>query len=105
MLEAERLQVLVLDNVSALFPGIDESKKQDWKPINAWLIRLRHRGITVIVGHHAGKNGQQRGTSGRKDALDTIIALTSPPGYKPEENCHFHLHFEKSRAVKGPMVE
>jgi AAA domain len=104
MLEAQGLQVLILDNISCLFPGIDESRKQDWEPIAQWLIRLRHRGMTVLVGHHAGKNGLQRGTSGREDALNTIIALTRPPGYTPEDGCHFHLRFEKSRGVRGPAV-
>jgi len=105
MLDMHRINVLILDNVACLFPGIDESKKQDWEPVNAWLIRLRHRGLTVIVGHHAGKNGQQRGTSGRGDALDTIISLTRPPGHQAQDGCHVHLHFEKSRGVKGPIVE
>jgi putative DNA primase/helicase len=96
---------LVLDNVSCLFPGISEDKKQDWEPINAWLIRLRHRGITVLLGHHAGKGGQQRGTSGREDNLDTIIALTKPPGHQAKDGCHFHLRFEKARGIKGDTVD
>ena len=99
------IQVLVLDNVSCLFPGISEDKKQDWEPINTWFIRLRHRGLTVIFGHHAGKGGQQRGTSGREDALDTIIALTRPPGHQAKDGCHFHLRFEKSRGVRGETVD
>jgi hypothetical protein len=105
MLEEHTIKVLILDNVSCLFPGLDESKKQDWEPINAWLIRLRHRGVTVVVGHHAGKNGQQRGTSGREDNLDTVIVLTPPPGHQAEDGCHVHLRFEKSRGVKGPTVQ
>jgi putative DNA primase/helicase len=105
MLEEHKIKVLILDNVSCLFPGLDESKKQDWEPINAWLIRLRHRGITVIVGHHAGKNGQQRGTSGRGDHLDTIINLSLPPGHQAQDGCHLHLRFEKSRGIFGPPVE
>jgi putative DNA primase/helicase len=104
MLDTHGLQVLVLDNVSCLFPGMNEDKKQDWEPIAQWLIQLRHRGITVLVGHHAGKNGQQRGTSGRADALDTIIALTRAPDSRPEDGCHFHLRFEKARGVTGPAV-
>jgi hypothetical protein len=99
------IRVLVLDNISCLFSGISEDKKQDWEPINAWFIRLRHRGITVIAGHHAGKGGKQRGTSGREDSLDTIIALTYPDGYRAEDGCHFHLIFEKSRGIKGNAVE
>jgi putative DNA primase/helicase len=99
------MRVLVLDNISCLFPGISEDKKQDWEPANQWLIRLRHRGITVILGHHAGKGGRQRGTSGREDALNTVLALSLPPGYKPEDGYHFYLRFEKSRGLKGPTVE
>jgi putative DNA primase/helicase len=105
MLQARpALRILVLDNISCLFPGISEDSKQDWEPINAWLIRLRHRGITVILGHHAGKGGKQRGTSGREDALNTVLALTFPPNYKPEDGCHFYLRFEKSRGLKGDTV-
>lgn len=99
------LRILILDNISCLFPGLNEDKKQDWEPVNAWLIRLRHRGITVILGHHDGKGGYQRGTSGREDALNTTIALSFPAGYRAEEGCHFTLRFEKSRGVKGETVE
>src|SRR5262249_2379695 len=36
LLEAHQdLRVVVLDNVSCLFPGMNEDKKQDWEPINA----------------------------------------------------------------------
>src|SRR4030095_15275207 len=27
------LRILILDNISCLFPGINEDKKQDWEPI------------------------------------------------------------------------
>jgi hypothetical protein len=104
IVETNGIKVLVLDNVSTLFPGLDESSKRDWEPIAAWLIRLRHRGVTVMIGHHAGKNGLQRGTSGREGAINTTIALTIPPDHKPEDGCHFFLHFEKSRGVKGAAV-
>ncbi len=98
------IRVVILDNISCLFPGINEDKKQDWEPINAWLIRLRHRGLASVLVHHAGKGGQQRGTSGREDALDTVIQLDQPPGYDPREGCHFEVRFTKSRSVKGKDV-
>src|SRR5262245_7035645 len=78
--------------------------KQDWEPINTWLVRLRHRGITVVLVHHAGKGGQQRGTSGREDALDAVLSIDYPQDYRPEDGCHFQLRFKKSRSLKGEAV-
>ncbi|MBX3306364.1 MAG: AAA family ATPase [Nitrospira sp.] len=98
------IRVLILDNISCLFSGIDESSKEDWEPINAWLIRLRHRGLATVLVHHAGKDGKQRGTSGREDSLDTVIQLSKPTGVDDREGCHFELAFTKSRSVKGEDV-
>ncbi len=98
------IKVLILDNISCLFSGLNEDSKQDWEPINAWLIRLRHRGLTTVLVHHAGKSGQQRGTSGREDSLDTVIQLSLPAGYNQREGCHFELHFTKCRSVQGDAV-
>lgn len=98
------IRVMILDNISCLFAGLNEDKKQDWEPINAWLIRLRHRGVAVVLVHHAGKGGMQRGTSGREDSLDTVIQLDRPTGYDQTEGCHFEVRFTKSRSVKGDDV-
>lgn len=98
------IRVLILDNISCLFSGINEDSKQDWEPINAWLIRLRHRGLATVLVHHAGKGGQQRGTSGREDSLDTVIRLEKPTGADAREGCHFELTFTKSRSVTGDEV-
>jgi putative DNA primase/helicase len=96
--------VVILDNISCLFSGINEDSKQDWEPVNAWLIRLRHRGISTVLVHHAGKGGQQRGTSGREDSLDTVIQLAKPTGGDAREGCHFELSFTKCRSTTGEPV-
>jgi len=98
------IKVMILDNISCLFSGIREDRKEDWEPIAAWLTRLRHRGISTCLKHHAGKGGQQRGTSGREDSLDVVIQLNLPIGYQAEEGCHFEMHFTKCRSVKGDDV-
>jgi hypothetical protein len=102
--ERPEIRVIILDNISSLFTGLNEDKKQDWEPINAWLLRLMHRGLAIILIHHAGKGGQQRGTSGREDAMDTVIQLSLPGNYEPKEGCHVELRFTKSRSVKGADV-
>jgi putative DNA primase/helicase len=66
-----------------------------------WLLRLRRKGIAVLLIHHAGVNGRQRGTSRREDALDTVIALRRPANYAPGEGARFEIHLEKARALVG----
>ena len=51
----------------------------------------------MLLVHHAGTNGRQRGTSRREDALDTVIALRRPEDYSPEQGARFEIHFEKLR--------
>ena len=95
------IRVLILDNVSCLTPGIDENTKESWDQINQWLLELRFSGISVIFLHHAGKGGAQRGTSGREDALDVVIRLSHPIGYKATDGARFTVTFEKSRGLSG----
>src|SRR6202035_2222966 len=59
------------------------------------------RNISVLIVHHAGKGGQQRGTSRREDVLDTVISLRHPADYSPTEGAKFEVHYEKLRGVYG----
>jgi putative DNA primase/helicase len=96
---------LILDNLSALTPGCDESSGLDWDAINQWLLTLRRIGITTLIVHHAGKNNQQRGTSKREDQLDLILKLTKSENKKVSA---FRVDFEKARSLpeslKGSFV-
>ncbi|MGA2516737.1 MAG: AAA family ATPase [Thermodesulfobacteriota bacterium] len=97
--------LVILDNIAALIPGIDENSKQDWDPINQWLISLRILGLAVVLLHHAGKSGKQRGTSGREDNMDLILNLERPSGYKPEDGCRFVTEIVKGRSILGDDVK
>lgn len=98
-------RVLILDNLSSLASGIDENKGTDYEPLANWLLDLRRRKITVIVIHHAGRNGMMRGHSKREDACSWIIELRnarqeSDPGAK------FISHFAKpSRNTGDPLPD
>src|SRR6478672_7663390 len=85
------------DNLSTLCTNGSESASDAWVPMQNWLLKLRRRGIAVLLVHHAGTNGRQRGTSRREDALDTVIALRRPEDYSPEQGARFEIHFEKLR--------
>ena len=77
------VELLVLDNISSLTSVIRDNDAESWGPIQEWLLRLRRRGVSVLIVHHAGKGGQQRGTSRREDVLDTSISLRRPSDYTP----------------------
>ena len=66
---------------------------------------MRRRGISVLFIHHAGKGGQQRGTSRREDVLDTVIAMRKPADFNPGDGAYFEIHFEKARGLYGDEVK
>jgi putative DNA primase/helicase len=80
----EDIDLLILDNLSTLCTTGSESAGDAWVPMQNWLVKLRRQGISVLLVHHAGTNGRQRGTSRCEDALDTVIALRRPEDYSPE---------------------
>ncbi len=91
------VDLVIFDNLSTLCTNGSESASDAWVPMQNWLLKLRRQGIAVLLVHHAGTNGRQRGTSRREDALDTVIALRRPEDYSPEQGARFEVHFEKLR--------
>lgn len=93
--------VLVLDNLSCLVRSGDENEAASWVIIQEWLLYLRKMGKTVILIHHAGKGGQQRGSSKKEDILDTVVALKKPKISCPSDGAKFEVHYEKNRGFGG----
>jgi putative DNA primase/helicase len=44
-------QLLVLDNLSALCRSGKENEGESWLPVQAWMLRLRQRGLSVLLVH------------------------------------------------------
>ena len=95
------IEVVILDNLSTLCRGGRENNADDWQAVQDFLLRLRQMHKTVVLIHHSGKSGQQRGTSRREDVLDTVIALRRPADYSQREGARFEVHFEKARGFYG----
>lgn len=93
--------VLILDNLSCLVRSGVENDAESWIPVQEWLLRLRRQGIAVLLVHHSGNSGRQRGTSKREDILDTVISLKVPKDYSPEQGARFEVHFQKARGFYG----
>ena len=98
-IKMQGIKLVVFDNLSMLAPGINENDKKDYDDINQYFLSLRSIGVSVIVVHHTGKSGDQRGTKSREDNVDTIIYLRYPHGYKQEDGARFNLSFSKFRGV------
>jgi putative DNA primase/helicase len=89
--------VLFLDNISALCRTGVENDAESWALMNDWLIKLRRRGKTTVLVHHAGKSGKQRGTSKREDPLNTILVLEDG-----KDGQGLNIRFIKNRGFVRP---
>lgn len=91
-------EVLMLDSISTLF-NFSTNDEENWLAVNAWLKKLRSKGLCIIFLHHAGKTGLQRGSSKAEDLLDTSIKLEQPADYRVEDGLRANLTFDKTRGV------
>jgi putative DNA primase/helicase len=101
----EGVDMVVVDNLATLGRHGRENETESWLPLQNWLLGLRRSGKSVLVVHHAGKGGNQRGTSAKEDILDTVIALRRPDDYESEAGARFEVHLEKARGVFGPEAK
>ena len=100
------VSLLILDAITTLCPGSGpENEAESWEAMQSWLLDLRRRGLTVLLTHHDGKGGAQRGTSKREDVLSQVVQLKRPPDYRPAEGARFEVHFTKSRGLVGPAAD
>lgn len=89
-------QLIIIDNHSAWTSGGREDSNS-WAAIKLWLIQKRLAGIAVLLIHHAGKNGQQRGSSAHEDLLDYSILLSPLPSDLDHQDTRFLVKHTKLR--------
>jgi hypothetical protein len=94
-------ELVVFDNLSTLVSAGRENDAESWDEMQSWLLRLRRKGVSALLIHHAGRGGNARGTSKREDVLDTVISLRHPDDYIPSEGAHFEVHLTKARGIYG----
>ncbi|MGE5537478.1 MAG: AAA family ATPase [Gemmatimonas sp.] len=104
LIAREGIQFVVIDNIGTLCTVAKDNDVASWLPMQSWLLDLRRRGVSVLLVHHAGKGGAQRGTSSREDILDTSIRLVRPADYQASEGCRLEVRFEKTRGLFGKDV-
>lgn len=99
------IDLIVVDNISTLCRNSKENEADSWLPVQEWALRMRASGKSILFIHHAGKGGNQRGTSKREDILDTVIVLKRPDNYQAKDGAVFQVHFEKARGFIGEEAE
>jgi putative DNA primase/helicase len=94
-------EVIIVDNISTLVRSGRENEAEGWLPVQTWALAHRRAGRSILLVHHDGKTGMQRGTSRREDVLDTVIGLRRPADYRSDQGARFEVHFEKARGFHG----
>ena len=101
------VNLIIVDNLSA-WTSLGGEDIRSWQLVKSWLIAKRLQGISVLLLHHAGKSGGQRGTSAHEDLLDYSIQLTPLPLENEPEKTHFRVDHTKLRdhlpALKAPYA-
>lgn len=95
-LELLKPDVIILDTLTAV-GKFDTNDADAWRVFNSFLLRLRFKGYCVIVVHHAGKNGTQRGRTDAEDNIDLVVQLTPPDGHDPGDGLKACVSYTKVR--------
>ncbi len=104
-LAVEGHDLIILDNIATLCRGGKENEAESWATLQAWALGQRRAGRAVLFLHHAGKGGDQRGTSAREDIMDTVIKLSRPADYQATEGARMIVEFTKARGFMGQDSE
>lgn len=103
--ELKGAELVIFDNLSTLVSAGRENDAESWDAMQAWLLHLRRKGVSVLMIHHAGRGENARGTSKREDVLDTVIHLKRPEDYVATEGARFEVHLTKARGIFGQDAE
>ena len=95
------IDFLVVDNLATLAKTGRANDEDSWRPVQEWILGLRRQGKAVLLIHHSSKNGSQRGTVAKEDVLDTVIRLSRPRDYAPEQGARFNVTLTKARGIFG----
>lgn len=93
--------LIVVDNLSTVCRSLRENEADSWGPVQSWCLRQRAAGRSVLLIHHAGKSGGQRGSSRKEDVLDSVVSLKRPVDYDASQGARFEVHFGKARGFWG----
>lgn len=99
------IKVVIFDNLSCLAPGVKENEGDDWaEKLLPFFLNLKRNKISGVIVHHAGRNGQMRGTSRREDQAGWIIELSPSDDPSLGGQAKFISSFTKARTSDSSVV-
>ena len=96
--------VIFIDNYSA-WSGDGRETAEAWAPMMRWMLSHKRAGRSVIVIHHTGKTGMQRGSSSHEDALDWSVSLKPIEDKVHDGALRFNLIWEKARHLPSDHTQ
>jgi hypothetical protein len=97
----------VIDNLTSAAHPISsrDDDVQMWHRMKEFMFWIRNSGRTILLIHHAGKSGLQRGTSMREDDQDIILRLTTPAEVLDQRKLAIQIELEKTRDLEAGQKE
>lgn len=89
--------VIIIDNLSALYPSSDEMIQNAWNFYNECIDKMRHAGKAVLILHHTDKNATSyRGHTEIVRAVDNVIIAKKD--MKNSSNLRTVIELKKSKS-------
>jgi hypothetical protein len=97
------VDLVVIDSLSSL-AGTTHRDPERWSEVGGFLAFNQGCGRSIVMVHHANRDGAMRGIGRRADAMDLILALRRPRDWRPADRARFEVHLEKARHLAGAAL-
>lgn len=100
------VKLVILDNFSTLTDAMEEENNATaFRQLNLFVSKLKRRGISVLLVHHANKEGLSfRGSSALAVPYDSILGMHKVPT-QSANGSPFRLAFEKLRTLQSKATQ
>lgn len=93
------IDVLIADNINALFPGGDERGTQFWNAVDEFLFDCRGRKIALILVHHTTKTSPNSPAGSSKNVRVSEVSIVLSKVDPTSTAAHFNIEFSKTREL------
>ena len=100
-------EFVIFDNLDCLSYSIgkDLTEFQRWEIIRPFLSYLKTNGKTVLLVHHANRQGLQKGDTKKEQFMDMIFKINNSKLFKDQKKKYFEVFIEKARDLLPHQTE